>query len=881
MSDPGGHRSPKWMLGFFRWFCNPDYAEDIEGDLVERFQRTAKKKGVKAAKWLFIKEILLLFRPGIVRSPAGFGEFNQYGMIKNYFKISLRNILRHKTFSALNIAGLSVGIASCLLILIYVNNERSYDTYNHQYNNTYRVLHYFGNQQEIDDFKAIANKDYMVWGNAPVAPALKDYFPEVESVFRFTSPSPWLVSYRDKTFSENNIVFADSTAFEVFDWPMIAGNPKTALNRPNTIVLTKKLAEKYFGVEDPIGQILIMDTEDPFEVTGVIDIPTNSHFSFDGMISMTTFKNRRPEIFENWGYVDFYTYFTVRSGAGMSDFADRIPDFLEKNFTASFNYDVRMEPLSEAYLYSEAGRQPGPSGSLSNIFVFTSVAIFILLIASINFMNLSTARSVERAKEVAIRKTIGSLKSALIFQFLVEAILVSFLAATVAMALVLIGHPYLEMLSGKSLPIDWLFTPRNGVLAVFLVLALGLVSGSYPAFVLSGFKPVRVLKGSFKTSSNGIWLRKTLVTLQFVLSVILLVGTSVVYSQLDFLRTHDLGFNPDRVLVIDYGYDGLVQRKIEVIKRELKQHPDVVGASASRATPGDFFPHAGTGVEEPSGEISYQSPAIYEIDEDFINTFQMNLIAGRSFSVDFPLDSSNALMLNEAAARLYGYSNPADVVGKSFEQWGRRGKVIGVVQDFNYVSLHNKVEPLSLRYGTRENISMLSLRLNSDNYTNTLSELEEIWRQNVPHRPFDTHFLDQNFNAQYEADERFGIIFTVFSGLAVFVACLGLFGLTIFSTAQRTKEVGIRKVLGASTSSIVGLLSRDFLQLFVVSLLVSVPLSWYIMTRWLENFAYSISIGWEVFAWSAICILVTSLVTMSLRTIGTALSNPVDALRDE
>ena len=875
------HRPPEWMLRFFRWFCHPDYAEDIEGDLVERFVRRAEKKDVSTAKWLFIKEILLLLRPGIVKSPGGFSEFNQYGMIKNYFKISLRNILRHKTFSALNIAGLSVGMASCILILLYVNNERSYDTYHKQYANTYRVLHYYGNQEEIGDYQAIAKSNYIVWGNAPVAPALKSYFPEVQSVFRFTSPSPWLVSYKNKTFSENNIVFADSTAFEVFDWSIIAGDPKTALVRPNTIVLTKKLAEKYFGEENPIGQTLIMDTEDPFEVTGVIDIPTNSHFSFDAMISMTTFKSMRPEIFDNWGYVDFYTYFTVRPGANVDEFAAKVPDFLEKNFTASFNYYVRMEPLSEAYLHSEAGRQPGPVGSLNNIFIFTSVAIFILLIACINFMNLSTARSVERAKEVAIRKTIGSLKSALIFQFLVEAMLVSFLAALVAIGLVLIGHPYLELLSGKSLPIDWLFTLKNAVLGIFSLLTLGLIAGSYPAFVLSGFRPVSVLKGSFKTSSRGIWLRKALVSLQFALSVILLVGTAVVYSQLDYLRNHDLGFNPDRVLVIDYGYDSIVQRKIEVIKRAMKQHPSVVEASASRATPGDFFPHAGTGVEEPSGEMSYQSPAIYEIDEDFVSTFQMNLIAGRTFSKDFPLDSSNALMLNESAARLYGYTDPADVVGKSFEQWGRKGKVIGVIQDFNYVSLHNKVEPLSLRYGTRGNIAMLSLRLNSDNYASTLSELEEIWNQLVPHRPFDNHFLDQNFNAQYEADARFGVIFTIFSGLAVFVACLGLFGLTIFSTAQRTKEVGIRKVLGASTVSIVRLLSRDFLQLFVLSLSVSIPLSWYIMTRWLENFAYSISIGWEIFVLSSIVILVISLVTMSMKTIGTALSNPVNALRDE
>lgn len=803
-------------------------------------------------------------------------------MISNYYKVSVRNILRNKTFSLLNISGLSVGIASCILILIYVNNELSYDTYNSNYESTYRVIHYYGEEGNEVDYAKLPTKEYQVWGNAPVATAIQDFFPEIERVFRFTSDAPWLFSYNGITHSETDVLFADSTAFDVFDWEVLAGNPKTALIRPNTIVLTKELAKKYFGDENPIGKTIIMDNEDPFEVTAVVDIPTNSHFFFNGLISMSTFRNARPWIFTAWGYVDFYTYFTLKPGTRIEQVQEKLNAFIDQYIDDDFNYYIGFEPLADAYLHSDAGRQPGPVGSMGNIYIFTSVAIFILLIACINFMNLSTARSVERAKEVAIRKTIGSQRRSLIYQFLVEAILVTFIAAILAAILVLFGHNLLETISGKTLPMEWLFTVKNGLFALVAILGIGIVAGSYPAFVLSTFKPIAVLKGSFKSSSSGVWLRKSLVVLQFALSIILLAGAAVVSSQLKFLQKHELGFDPEQVLVIDFGYDAEVQRKRKYIKQQFINHPDVEMVSVSRATPGDFFPNAGTGIADPvSGEITYKGPAIYEVDEDFVPTYKMKMVAGRNFSNDFPLDSANALMLNESAARLFGYPNPEDIIGKSFEQWGREGKVVGVVEDFNYVSLHEEVEPLSIRFGTQYNVSVISLRLNSSDYSKTISELENIWLEAVPHRPFDTRFVDQNFNLQYEADQRFGMIFSVFSTLAMFVACLGLFGLTIYSTAQRNKEIGVRKVLGASISHIIALLSKDFLALFAIALVIAIPLSWYVMNSWLDGFAYRISLGVEVFAFAAIVTLIVAFITMSFKTVNAALANPVESLRDE
>ncbi|MEP4533067.1 MAG: ABC transporter permease [Cyclobacteriaceae bacterium] len=880
MNSSKPNSPPKWAIRFFRWFCHPEYVEDIEGDLLERFEKRTKKN--KASRWQFALEVIKLIRPEIIRPLDGIQHLNQFGMFKNYYKVGVRNMLRNKTFSILNISGLAVGIASCILILIYVNNELSYDTYNSQYDNTYRVLHYFGEQGEDFEVLSPPTSEYQVWGNAPIAPAMKSYFPEVDKVFRFTSSSSWLLSHNGITSSEEGILFADSTAFDVFDWTILAGNPKTALTRPKTIVLTKILADKYFGEENPIGKTLLMDNQESYEVTGVVEIPPNSHFTFSALVSMSTFVGYRPQIFDSWGYVDFYTYFTLKPGSDFDLFQSKVPDFLKSSFTDDFNYHTKFEPLADAYLKSDAGRQPGPVGSMENIYIFTSVSIFILLIACINFMNLSTARSVERAKEVAIRKTVGSQRSSLIYQFLVEAIIITIMASIFAGVLVISGHSLLETISAKSLPIEWLFSAKNAFIGLGAILTIGIIAGSYPAFVLSRFKPIGVLKGSFRSSKNGIWLRKSLVVLQFSLSIILLAGTTIVSSQLDFLQNQDLGYDSEQMLVLNFGYDGVAQRKRTYIKQQFLNHPDVKKVSVSRAAPGDFFPNAGTGVAAPvNGDIVYKSPAIYEVDEDFVPTYNMKMVAGRNFSADFPLDSANALLLNEAAAKLYGYPNPDDIIGKSFSQWGRQGKVIGVVADFNYVSLHEKVEPLSLRFGTRQNVSVFSLKLEGENYSQTLAELEDIWHAIVPHWPFDVHFLDQNFNKQYESDERFGKIFAIFSSLAIFVACLGLFGLTIYSTSQRSKEIGIRKVMGAPASSIVGLLSKDFLKLFIIALIIAIPLSWYLMQSWLEGFAYHIELGIGVYLVSASITLLVAFITMSFKTLSAALANPVESLRDE
>ncbi|MEQ8473440.1 MAG: ABC transporter permease [Marinoscillum sp.] len=867
---------PKIPLRFLRWFCKPELLKYIEGDLIELYKENLER-GKGRAKWFFAREVVKLFRPGIVRNLWTTQNINQMDMIRNYFKIGLRSILRHKAFSFLNIAGLSVGIASSLLILVYIQNERSYDNYHKDANRIYRVLHTYGNIPLNP-----SPTDYQVWGNAPVAPALKDFFPGIEQVFRFTSPSPWLIEYGSKRFQEDNIVFADSSAFEVFSWELVSGNPKTALVRPNTIVISETLARKCFGEEDALGKVVTMDTDDLFEVTGVMkDIPHNSHFTFEGMVSMSTFYNRRSGIFDSWGYVDFYTYFKVKPGVDVAAMKLQVPELVEKHIGDRFGYDIDFEPLADAYMHSVASRQPGIQGNKTNMIVFIVIAIFLLVIACINFMNLTTSRSVERAKDVAIRKTVGSGRGALVVQFLVEAIVLTFLSAVIAVGLMVLALPYLEVLSAKQLSLDWLMQPGVVIGWVFGVLLIGFMAGSYPAFVLSGFQPVKVLKGSFKTSKSGVQLRKALVVVQFGLSIMLVVGTMVVYSQLEFMRNHELGFQSSQVLVLDFGWDQKVQRKLSLIKEKLKAHRNVIETSYARAAPGRHFPNAGTQIEGPDGEMLGKAPYLYEIDEDFIPTFDMEMATGRNYHEGGANDSLNSLIINEAAVKLYGYSSPEEVIGKKFFQWGREGRVVGVVKDFNFKSLHHAVEPLALRYATWPNTSIFVLRLRTDDLKNTLQDLETTWSELVPHRPFLAEFVDDTFNRQYAADERFGSVFRVFSLIAIFIACLGLFGLTIYATAQRTKEIGIRKVLGASVFSIVSLLSMDFVKLFIVSLFIAIPVSWYVMSRWLENFSYGITVGWEVFAIAALLILLISLITMSLRTVRAAIANPVNALKDE
>ncbi|MBV8251529.1 MAG: ABC transporter permease [Chitinophaga sp.] len=804
-------------------------------------------------------------------------------MFNIYLKTAIRSIKKNRMHSFINITGLTVGIACCMLITLFVKDELSYDQYNQHYNEIYRVLHAYRPMTGSGKLPPPAPSEYQVWGNAPVGPVLKDNFPEVMSVTQFTSPRTILMEHNDARFQETSLLFADASIFDVFSWNFITGDSKTALVAPNAIVLTKSMAQKYFGTTNIVGQTIKAENL-ILNVTGVMeDVPSNSHFTFTGLISMETFKRQRAEIFSQWGYVDFYTYIRTVPNVNIAAMEAKIPGILKQHNSDIHdeNYTFTFEPLKDAYLFSQAARQPGVTGSLSNIVIFSLIAIFMLVIAAINFVNLSTARSLERAKEIGVRKAIGAQESTLIIQYLAEAILLTTFATILAIALCFVCLPILRQLADKGLPMQLMWSKELILLYFLTPILVGIPAGIYPALVLAKFKPVQVLKGRFTSSRKGLQLRRGLVVFQFSLSIALIASTAIVYSQLTHLQQHSLGFNNEQLLVIDYGGDRQINKHQDAIKLRLAQQPDVKAISISRAVPGDQFPDGGTVIATPTGETAAYNLSMYEIDEDFISTFKIPMMAGRSYSKSFPADTAQSLVINEATAKLYGYANPQDIIGKPFEQWGRKGVVIGVVKDFNFQSLHEKVKPLALRRGDYDAFNKITLRLQSPDLRKTVKEIEAIWNEVAPQRPFLYSFLDQAFNRQYQKDQRFGQIFSIFGLLTIFIACLGLFGLVTYSIEKRIKEIGIRRTLGASIPNVIGLLSHDFILLILIAIAIATPISWYAMHNWLNTFAYSVDIHWWIFALAGVAAMTIAITTIGILAFRAARVNPVDALRTE
>lgn len=803
-------------------------------------------------------------------------------MLRHYFQIALRNLLKRKFYTLINVAGLAIGMTCCILISIYLYHERSYDQYHTKRERIYRLVQTFRSVEQGTTPGAPSPQDYQVWGCAPVGPALQTDFPQIEKVVQFMSPASLLLQYGDKRFQQENLLFMDSTAFDVFSWKMIYGDPHTALTAPYSIVLTKAVAQKLFGNKNPVGQVLQIDNQYSCMVTGVMeDVPPNSQFTFNGLISMTTVRKLAPEIFGWWGYVDFYTYLLLKENASIQSMQSKADDFVKRRNPGDKGYSIKFEKMTDAYLHSVAGRQPGPTGSMLNVYLFFCIAVFIMFIACINFMNLSTARSLERAKEVGVRKVLGVRPSRLMWQFLLESILLSLAAAVIALVVARPGIALIEKLSGKEIAYVNFFNPwLFAGMAVFAVV-VGIAAGIYPAWVLSGFRAIAVLKGKFNATGNSVSFRKVLVVFQFALSIALIAGTIIVYKQLKYLNRHDLGFKKDQMLIINFEDDVKVQQNIESIKKAIAGQPGVIAVAASRAVPGEFLPNAYTLIQTPDGQMGHRIPLIYEIDFDFIPLYHIPLVAGRTYTRSFLTDSSQSMVINEAAARLYGYTNPADAVGKKFDQWGRKGTIIGVVKDFNFRSLHQAVEPLTLRYGYPASLNRISVSVKGDNIPATLAHLRATWDKLAPQRPFMYHFLDESFNTQYQADLHFGQLFTFFSCLAICIACLGLLGLSTFMAQQRVKEIGIRKVLGSSVSGIVVLLSGDFIKLILVAIVIAIPLCTWAMNEWLKDFAYRVSIGPLVFIEAGMITVGVALLTIAWQSVKAAMVNPVQSLRNE
>ncbi|MGG7663600.1 ABC transporter permease [Dyadobacter sp. BHUBP1] len=867
---------PKWATRLLHWFCADHLVNDLEGDLLELFAYRARTHGIREARRRYVRDVFSLIRPFAWRKEAEKypkNAFTQSAMIRNYFKIAFRNLAKHKTFSLINLMGLSAGMTACFLIALYVHFELTYDAFNKKSDRIYRL------STDISYSGGMLHYSISAW---PFGPNLQNDFPDIEAFTRISKEN-YLFRRGDLKFNEPQTILADSSLFQVLDLKLLQGNPKTALQAPFSVVLTESTAKKYFGDRDPMGQTLLVgDAGDAAQVTGIMqEPPMNSQIRGDIFISMTTHtRHYNTAVNEEWGNFGTTTYLLLKPGTDPAVLTSKFPAFIERH-TGAFlrqekvSFTFVLEPLLDIYLHSD--REAEQSGSLTNIYTFTIIAVFILLIACINFVNLTTARSLERAREVGVRKAIGAAKSALARQFISESLLMSSLSFVLAVILSAALIPLFNRLSGKTI--------SNGIaeelpfIAILFgaSLLIGLASGIYPALVLSSFEPVKVLKGRFVTSSSGNFLRKGLVTVQFAISIALIIGTMIVYTQLDFMRSHELGFSKDQTLIIPSGTGS----GREALKNALQHVNGVESVAASSSVPGGENSDAHSKIENSRGEMQAATLDVYRVDFDFIPQYGLKLVAGRPFSKEFTTDSTKALVINEAAAKLLGYNAPAQAIGKKFSQWDRKGTIIGVVKDFNFKSLREKVKPLTFRLLDPWNGDWLSIKLNGNHIHQTLEAIETQWKIQHPDRPFSYFFLDEFYDRQYRADVRFQELFINFAVLAIVISCLGLLGLASFSTVQRTKEIGVRKVMGASAVSIVGLLSRDFMQLVGIAFVVAAPVAWFAMHRWLEGFAYKTEISLWIFIAAALLSALVALATISFQSIRAALMNPVKSLRSE
>ncbi|HET7115248.1 MAG TPA: ABC transporter permease [Hanamia sp.] len=810
-------------------------------------------------------------------------------MFKNYLKTAFRNLYKSKGFSAINIIGLACGLATCLLIILYVVDELNYDHYNKKLSQIYRVdgdLQFGGHH-----FDLAQSPD-------PLGAALKSNFPQVKQYVRLRSHGGLLIKKGSQNIQEDRVILADSTLFDVFTLPMIAGDPHTALVNPNSVVITESMAKKYFPqttATDIVGKTLTVNDTSLYKITGVIkDVPKESHFHYDFFVSM--YGQLSPSEINQWASNNFNTYIVLAKNADPKKLASQLDDFVMKNvepFFKSINLTIKelekqgdylhynLMPLSRIHLYSHKDGELEANGNIQYVYIFSVIALFILLIACVNFMNLSTARSSGRAKEVGVRKVLGSLRKNLVAQFLTESMLISFISMILALVLAALLLPYFNTLSGKELTMHAFFTSWMLPSLIFLVIIVGLLAGIYPAFYLSSFKPVAVLKGKIAAGFKTGWLRSGLVVFQFAISIFLIIGTLVIYSQLNYIHNKNIGYNRDHVLIIKntdaLGNEAKVFED-EALKLSGVQNATMTGylPTAGWRNNSPFFP---TPTSDTKNAISTQ---IWGIDEHYIPTLGMTMVQGRNFSKDFPTDSS-AIIINEAFAKMLGNK---DVLNEPLYYMKNypstdltKYHIIGVVKNFNFNSLHNVVTPLVLLLSHQN--GSIAFRINTAHINNLISSIQQIYQKVAPAQPFKYSFMDDDFNKTYQAEQKMAGLSITFSILAILIACLGLFGLVTYAAEQRTKEIGIRKVLGASVSNVWAMLSKDFLKLVLIAALIAFPAGWWAMNKWLQSFAYRIHISWWVFVIAGLTAILIALITVSFQAVKAAVANPVDSLRSE
>lgn len=788
-------------------------------------------------------------------------------MIRNYFKIAFRNLWRHKTFSGINIFGLGVGFACCLLIGLYIQYELSYDSYHKNGDRIYRLATHVQGATYGDGIAKIGG---------PWASAAKQEIPEIEESTRFVKFGPALIKQGAEQLYENKGFFAEPSMFNIFSWKLLEGDAATALTEPYSVVLTESLAHKLFAGENAVGQNFTIDNEPVYKITGVIqDPPLNSHFDFSFLVSLSSYQN---ENLNDWKHYQFYTYLLLKPDASSEIIAEKLDNLIQRKLPAeeAKAYTPFLQLLTDIHLHSKLFREIKPNSDIKIIYILSAIAFLILVIASMNFINLTTAKAGNRAKEVGIRKATGAMKTSLIKQFVLESMLVGLLAGMVAYVLgFLLVTPFGDLM-GSKLNYNFLKNSSPFLFLFGLIFLTCIISSIYPAFVLSSFKTIKVLKGNFSFNANS-GLRKTLVVFQFALSIGLIFAVLIIQNQTNFMRQKDLGFNKEQIIVVPLNTNGN-DIAIDHILDKIRAIPGVISISASSNQPGGSdwgIPYEAIGLPED------RQPAMrcLVVDENFLETYDIQLAEGRSFSKDFTTDST-AYLINETAARQLGWEDP---VGQQLSMPAisrAPGPIIGVVKDFHYHSLHEVIEPLYI-FMKKDWFSQLNIKIDAQRMEPTLASLKNVWTEIEPQYPLKYDFLDQSFEAFYEKEKNVLQMLVWFTVMAIIISSLGLYALSTLIAKQRVREIGIRKVLGASVTNIVSLLSKDFLKLILLAIIISLPVTWYIMEGWLEDFAYKVSIGWIAFVIAGLSAVFIAFITISFEAIKAAIANPVKSLRTE
>ncbi|MCP4724769.1 MAG: FtsX-like permease family protein [bacterium] len=869
-------RPLKGLELILRMLLGSDPEGSMLGDIEEEFRSRAEKENTFRLYLWYVSQIIKPL-PSVFKNALVWRST----MFKNYLKIAFRNINKNKGFSFINIFGLSFGMACSILIFLYVQYELSFDNFHKDSERIFRVG---------KEFKSSGQEaGYTIWTPPPVAPVLLDEYPEVEEAVRIYFDNG-VVKYEEKNFAEDEIVFADNSFFNIFSFQFANGSPEYALTDPFTAVITQEAAGKYFDYDDPIGKTLIYNN-DSYRVTGVLEnIPGNSHLQFDFLLSFGSLEEQRKRQGRRsynvqWWFHSFATYIKTRDASPSQELIDSIYN-LSKTHVGDqedrFGFQQRfiIEPLKDVYLRSHFVTEGlSKTGNITYVYLFISIAIFILALACINFMNLTTARSAGRIKEISMRKVVGAAKKQLVFQFLTDALFMSFISVMAAVIIVLFALPSFSEFTGRTLSLD-LRDISTYPMLVSIMIITGLLSGVYPAFYLTSFKPIESIKGKFSSETRGQLFRKSLVVFQFAISIMLIISSLLVSKQINFMKNSNLGFNREQVLVIPFEGSSEPGAKYKILKNELLKNSSILSATVSSTVPGRDMTSR---IIRPEGapENENQTMNILFADPDFLETFGLEMAAGRFLSEEISTDPSSAFILNEAAVKRFGWGEPQNAVGKEFSYAGRKkGRVVGVVKDFHFLSLHSDIFPIVTQIDDSE-LGYLSVKLSTENLSEVLSYIEDTWQSILPDLPANHFFLDSDFNAQYNYEEKVSIIFDVFTFLAIIIACLGLFALSSYMAEQKTKEIGIRKALGATVSNVIFNFSKEFLKWILIANIAAWPVAWYVISRWLQSFAYRTEISLYVFILSGLLAVLIAFLTVIYQSLKSSLANPVDSLRYE